>query len=90
MLFESRYEKDNIIICVLCFRDIMKHNNKNFVGGRGAFKVGKELNVLDFSITTKLRKISLRKKGRDMLINNCKGSRPTFLFYIYHAVPSLQ
>ena len=28
----------------MCFRDIMKHNNKNFVGGRGAFKVGEELN----------------------------------------------
>ena len=31
----------------------MKHNDKNFVDGRGAFKFREELNALNFSITSK-------------------------------------
>ena len=37
-------------LCVLCFHDIIKNNDKTLVDGSGSFKVRKELNTVNFNI----------------------------------------
>ena len=36
--------------CALCFSDIVKHNDKNLVNGKGAFITKEELSTLGFVV----------------------------------------
>ena len=74
--------------CALCFADIVKHNDKILVNGKGAFIIKEELSTLGFVVHLNSSYVSKRcvqkLKKRRGVINNLRQTEAD-LYECYHS-----